>query len=49
MRRREIEELQRRAEAHDRSHFGPDWEEELESILRRQFLWMISSEKVAEA
>ncbi len=35
--RRKIEELQRRAEAHDSSHFGPEGEEELERLLRRQF------------
>ncbi len=35
--KRKIEELQRRAEARDRVHFGPEGEEELERILRRQF------------
>jgi hypothetical protein len=32
-----FEELQRRAEARDRVHHGPDGEAELESVLRRQF------------
>ncbi len=35
--KRKIEELQRRAESRDRVHFGPEGEEELEKLLRRQF------------
>jgi hypothetical protein len=35
--KRKIEELQRRAEARDRVHFGPEGEEELEKLLRREF------------
>lgn len=35
--KRKIDELQQRAEARDRLHFGPEGEEELEAVLRRHF------------
>ena len=35
--KRKIEELQRRAEARDRVHFGPEGEEELEKLLHKLF------------
>lgn len=35
--KRKIEELQRRTEGRDHLHFGPEGEEELEALLRRQF------------
>jgi hypothetical protein len=35
--KRQLAQLQQRAEARDRMHFGPEGEEELEAVLRRQF------------
>ena len=35
--KKKIDELQRRAEARDRMHFGPEGEDQLEALLRRQF------------